>query len=55
MSAPITFFKVSCGPQILFESLSKEDAVSFAQRYYSNRRVIPEITEFLRTPVDHTR
>ncbi len=50
---PISFFKVSVGTTMLFESLSKEDAVSFAQLFYSRHKVIPEIAEFLRTPVDH--
>lgn len=50
---PVTFYKVSAGTRMLFESLSKDEAVSYAQVYYSRHRVIPDIAEFLRVPADH--
>jgi len=49
----VNVFKVSTGETLLFSSLSKDAAISFAQLYYSKSKTICNIDEFRYQPKDH--
>lgn len=51
----MNIYKVSTGTTMLFESVDKNEATTFAQRYYSKTKTIPDICEFRRSPTDHSK
>ena len=52
----VTVYTVITAGQIRFESLNKEDAITYAQKTYREEaKIIPDITEEIREAVNHPK
>jgi len=48
----ISVFEVRTTTRLRFESLRQEEAITFAQRLFSDTRIVAEVFEVRREPVD---
>ena len=52
----VRVYTVITAAQVRFESLNKEDAITYAQKIYrEDAKVIPDITEEIREAVNHPK
>jgi hypothetical protein len=52
----VTVYTVITAAQVRFETLAKEDAITYAQKIYrEDAKIIPDITEEIREAIHHPK